>query len=353
MPESRPTRSVAVLAGEGVGPEVTSAACRILTAVGSRHGLDFELHPALIGLPAIDVHGDAFPEETVATCTRSDAILLGAVERRGLLELRRHFDFYANLRPVLVREELLDASSLKPEVLRGVDILFVRELSSGLHFGPSERGRDERGEFGSHTMLYHDWQLRRIARVALGEAGRRRGRLTVAHKENALPKIPWRRIVREEAADFPSIAIEELLVDTLSMQLVREPARFDVILAENLMGDWLSSLGAGLVGSIGLLGSASLNPSGFGLFEPIHGTAPDIAGRDLANPLGAVLSVAMMLDNWKLPQAATTVRKAVDTVLHAGWRTPDMAGGRETRVVGTREITDRLEEAVETTAAAD
>lgn len=347
---SRPARQrvykIAVLGGEGVGPEVTDAACTILKVAAQRHDLSFEFRPAAFGLPAVSRYGSAFPTETVAVCTDSDAILLGAVEKGGLLELRRHFDFFANLRPVRAWDELLGASSLKPEALRGLDVLFVRELSSGLHFGPAERGRDELGEFGVHTMLYYDSQVRRIARVALQKARERGGRLTLAHKENALPNIPWRSITQEEAVDFPEVEIEELLVDTLSMRLAIEPTHFDVVLAENMMGDWLSSLGAGLVGTIGLLGSASLNPRGFGLFEPIHGTAPDLAGRDLANPIGAILSAAMMLENFGEVEAAASVREAVDRVLAAGWRTPDMAEEGASNVVGTQELTAAIAKAL-------
>ena len=246
---------------------------------------------------------------------------------------------------------LLPASSLRPERIRGVDLLFVRELTSGIHFGKAGRGEDARGAYGFHTMLYTDDQLRRIARAALEHARRRRSRLTIAHKENALPNIPWCAITREVATDFPEVEVEALLVDTLGMQLVNEPTRFDVILAGNLIGDWLSSLGGALVGSIGMLPSASLNASGMGLYEPIHGTAPEIAGQGIANPLGALASIGMMLEQWGESALAERLARATDRVLALGYRTPDLATGADAeKVVGTRELADQIVAAFEEVA---
>jgi 3-isopropylmalate dehydrogenase/3-benzylmalate dehydrogenase len=209
-------------------------------------------------------------------------------------------------------------------LIDAVDILFVRELVSGIYFGPSGRGRDSRGDYGYHTMRYHDSEIRRVATVALRHAGSRRGRLTVAHKENALPRIPWTDLVREEATAFPGVSVRPMLVDTLAMELVRRPAEFDVILAENLFGDILSDIGGALVGSIGLLPSASLNADGFGLYEPVHGTAPDIAGRGIVNPLGTIGAVGMMLDQWGECRAADRLRRAQASILGRGIRTADL-----------------------------
>jgi 3-isopropylmalate dehydrogenase/3-benzylmalate dehydrogenase len=334
--------AIVALPGEGVGPEVVQAALRVLAELARRSDAEIRVERAEIGIPALERSGSALPEATARLCQGCDGILLGAVARAGLLELRSRFDFFANLRPVRALECLLDASSLRPERVRGLDLLFVRELTGGIYFGPSRRGEDERGPFGLHTELYHDFQVRRIARVALGQAARRRGLLTVAHKENALPEIPWCRLVQEEAAGFPGVRVETMLADRLGMELVMEPTRFDVIVSGNLLGDWMSSLGGALVGSIGLLGSASLNEAGFGLYEPIHGTAPEIAGRGIANPLGAIDSVRMMLEQWGESEMAAALGEAQRRVLEAGVRTPDLARGPSERTVGTEEMADRV-----------
>ncbi len=342
------TRRLVALPGEGVGPEVVDAALDLLARTAPGAGVAVEVEVADFGIPALERHGSHLPESTAARCAASDGILLGAVEQGGLLELRSRFDFFANLRPVQAIDCLLDASSLRPERLRGLDILFVRELTSGIHFGEAGRGSDADGEFGFHTMRYSDAQLRRIARVALARADGRRRRLAVAHKENALPHIPWCEITRKEARDFPTVEIETLLVDNLGMQLVHEPTRFDVILAGNLIGDWLSSLGGALVGSLGLLPSASLNADGLGLYEPIHGTAPEIAGRGIANPLGAISSLGMMLEQWGERAYAHRLASACRRVLEAGCRTPDLATGRDgEQVLDTRGLVDRIVDAFE------
>lgn len=236
---------------------------------------------------------------------------------------------------------------MRPEKLQDLDILFVRELVSGIYFGPSGRTSDAKGPYGYHTMRYHDWEIRRVAQVALHHAQRRRRHLTVAHKENALPLLPWTRLVAEEALNFPDVTVEPMLVDNLAMQLVRAPTRFDVILAENLFGDILSDIGGALVGSIGLLGSASLNADGFGLYEAIHGTAPDIAGKDQANPLGTLVAVGLMLRQWGEVGAAQRLDTAQRQVLAAGYRTADLAPQGAERLVGTRQLTALLCQAVE------
>ncbi len=220
----------------------------------------------------------------------------------------------------------------------GVDILFVRELVSGIYFGASGRGEDERGSYGYHTMQYYDWQIKRIAKVALEKAKSRKGLLTVAHKENALPYLPWTKLVLEVAQEYPDVKVEPMLVDNLAMQLVINPQHFDVVLGGNLFGDILSDLGGALVGSIGLLGSASLNEEGFGLYEPIHGTAPDIAGKNQANPLGTLASAIMMLEQWGEVEAVSTLQQAWDSILSQGYRTQDLYSQDTEILVGTQEL---------------
>jgi len=333
---------VVALPGEGVGPEVIEATLEVVSFAAPAWGVPIEVTRADFGIPAWEKHGSYLPDSTVALCDGADGILLGAVERGGLLELRSRFDFFANLRPVRALDCLVECSSLRPERAKEVDLLFVRELTSGIHFGKAERGRDASGEYGYHTMLYYDEQVRRIARVALEQAQRRSGRLSVAHKENALPCIPWQALVREEAERFPDVEVEGLLVDSLAMQLVMDPGRFDVIVAGNLIGDWLSSIGGALVGSIGLLPSASLNAEGFGLYEPIHGTAPEIAGRGVANPLGALGSFVLMLEQWGEVALARHLCAAQQRVLENGARTADLRVGSASREVSTAEMVELL-----------
>ncbi|HEY9646298.1 MAG TPA: isocitrate/isopropylmalate family dehydrogenase, partial [Chroococcidiopsis sp.] len=211
-----------------------------------------------------------------------------------------------------------------------------------IYFGPSGRSHDQRGDYGYHTMRYHDSEIRRIAKVALGYAQQRRGRLTIAHKENALPQLPWTRLVREEAQAFPEVTVEPMLVDNLAMQLVKQPRHFDVVLAGNLFGDILSDLGGAIAGSIGVLGSASLNASGFGLYEPIHGTAPDIATQGIANPLGTLAAVEMMLQQWGEVAAAQDLISAQDWLLTQGYRTADLSPQNHEQLINTQQVQDLL-----------
>ncbi len=332
---------VVALPGEGVGVEVIEAALRVLDRIAELQGFSVQVDRGLIGQPAVEIWGNPFPEATAQLCQGADGILLGAVSQGGLLELRKRFDFFANLRPVRTFSTL-HQSPLKSEKLAGVDLLFVRELVSGIYFGPAGRSIDAEGAYGFHTMQYHDWEIRRIARVALQKAQARRQRLTVAHKQNALPHLPWTQLVREVAADFPDVEIEPMLVDNLAMQLMLRPHHFDVILAGNLFGDILSDLGGVLVGSIGLLGSASLNADGFGLYEPIHGTAPDIAGKGIANPLGAINSLVLMLQQWGEQTAAARIQQAEAQLLAKGYRTADLFDRPNEILVNTAEYVDRL-----------
>lgn len=325
---------IVAIPGEGIGIEVVNAALTILKAVAQKHNFTVQIDYGVIGKPAFAQYGSSFPDATAQLCTGASGIVFGAVTQGGLLELRQKFDFFANLRPVKTHPSLLNKSSLKTNYLENVDILFVRELVSGIYFGESKRGKD----FGYHTMYYEDGQIKRIAQVALEKAQQRRKLLTVAHKENALPYLPWTKLVTEVAQQYPDVTVEPMLIDNLAMQLVINPQRFDVIVAGNLFGDILSDLGGALVGSIGLLGSASLNSSGFGLYEPVHGTAPDIAGQNKANPFGAIASIMMMLAQWGETAAVASLEQAWDRILAQGYRTADLYTEKSEILVSTDDL---------------
>ena len=320
---SREYRIVA-LPGEGIGPDVVEACLTILQELAAVEGFSITIDRAWIGEPARQQFGTFLPDETLHLCDGSDGILFGAVTQGGLLKLRQYFDLFINLRPVRPSPSLIHTSSIKAECLQGVDLLFVRELVSGIYFGASGRGIDSRGAYGFHTMRYADNDIRRIARAALKYAQSRRQHLTFAHKENALPRLPWTRLVQDEAQAFPDVTVEAMLVDNLAMQLVMRPQYFDVILAGNLFGDILSDLGGAIAGSLGLLGSASLNDEGFGMYEAVHGTAPDIAGRGIANPMGTLEGVILMLDQWGEKHAAQRLRTIQESILAQGYCTPDL-----------------------------
>lgn len=334
------TYRIAALPGEGIGSEVIEASIAILQQVATIHSFKLQINYGEIGQLALEKYGSYFPAETERICSDSNGILFGAVNKGGLLELRKKFDFFVNLRPVKVFPSLVDKSSLKSDRLSGVDILFVRELVSGIYFGEAGRSEDHQGDYGYHTMEYYDWQIQRIAKVALEKASARKGLLTLAHKENALPHLPWNKLVKEVAQDYPNVQIEPMLVDNLAMQLVIKPQHFDVILAGNLFGDILSDLGGALVGSIGLLGSASLNESGFGMYEPIHGTAPDLTGKNQANPLGTLASVMMMLQQWGEIDAVNNLQRAWDNILNQSYRTHDLYLGGIEILVTTQELVE-------------
>lgn len=315
---------IAALPGEGIGPEVVEACLTILQAIAQAENFTLTIQRAHIGSQAQQQFGTPLPTETLSVCEASDSILFGSVTKGGLLELRRHFDLFINLRPVKPIPSLASASPLKAERLQNVDLLFVRELTSGIYFGPSGRQKNEQGKFGFHTMHYADSDIRRIARVALKYAQNRQQHLVVAHKENALHHLPWSQLVQSEAKNFSTVTVEPMLVDNLAMQLILRPKDFDVILAGNLFGDILSDLGGAITGSIGLLGSASLNADGFGLYEAVHGTAPDIAGKGIANPLGTLASCILMLRQWKEHSAAQTLESIQTKLLKQGYRTYDL-----------------------------
>ena len=349
---------IAVLPGDGIGQEVTPQGVRVLEAVARQEGLTLRLELGLVGGTAYEKTGDSLPDETTRLCRASDAVLFGSVggpvldalprdRRRGLLELRQQMGLFANLRPSIAWPPLAAASPIRPEVLQGADILFVRELAAGLYYGPSGHDTRDGVERAWDTMLYTAPDVERVARVAFGLAQGRRRRLTSIDKANVLESSRlWRRAVTRVGAEFPDVTLEHLIVDNASLQLIRTPARFDVVVSENTFGDILSDELGALAGSLGMLPSASLAGSGPGLFEPVHGSAPDIAGQGIANPLGAILSAALLLEHGLgLPAAAARVQRAVGAVLAAGWRTADLAGAGGT-VVGTVRMGDLVVEAL-------
>ncbi len=331
---------IVAIPGEGIGPEVVEASLTILRQVAQHEGFALTIDYGLLGGMALEKLGSTFPPETSQQCEGSDGIVFGAVSQGGLLELRRHFDFFINLRPIRSCPGLLHTSSLRPEKVQNLDILIVRELVSGIYFGSAGRGTDEKGAYGYHTMCYYDREIRRIAKVALQKAQERRGLLTVAHKENALPQIPWTRLVQEEATNFSDVVVSPMLGDNLAMQLVLNPQQFDVILAGNMFGDILSDIGGALVGSIGLLGSASLNDQGLGMYEAIHGTAPDIAGKGIANPLGTLAGCVLMLQQWGEIKAAQRILNAQERLLGKGYRTADLFPQNQETLVNTATLVD-------------
>ena len=339
---SKPSYRIVAIPGEGIGPEVVEASLQILQHVAKIEGFTLRVDYGWLGATAFLQMGSYFPQATVQLCDGANGIVFGAVSQGGLLELRKHYDFFCNLRPIRIIDSLVHKSSLRPEKVQGLDILIIRELVSGIYFGPAGRSSDEKGAYGYHTMLYYDEEIRRIARIALQKAQERRGLLTVAHKENALPHLPWTRIVQEEAIKFPGVVVEPMLVDNLAMQMVLNSQRFDTVLAGNMFGDILSDIGGALVGSIGLLGSASLNADGFGLYEPIHGTAPDIAGKGIANPLGTLAACVLMLQQWGEVEAAQRIIAAQDRVLSRGYRTADLFPQGSEIFVNTEKLIDLL-----------
>ena len=339
---SKPSYRIVAIPGEGIGPEVVEASLQILQHVAKIEGFTLRVDYGWLGATAFLQMGSYFPQATVELCDGANGIVFGAVSQGGLLELRKHYDFFCNLRPIRIIDSLVHKSSLRPEKVQGLDILIIRELVSGIYFGPAGRSSDEKGAYGYHTMLYYDEEIRRIARIALQKAQERRGLLTVAHKENALPHLPWTRIVQEEAIKFPGVVVEPMLVDNLAMQMVLNSQKFDTILAGNMFGDILSDIGGALVGSIGLLGSASLNADGFGLYEAIHGTAPDIAGKGIANPLGTLAACVLMLQQWGEVEAAQRIIAAQDRVLSRGYRTADLFPQGSEIFVNTEKLIDLL-----------
>ena len=348
---------ILLLPGDGIGPEVVATAVQVLEAVGSKYGHVFSFREELIGGCAIDRYGAAITDETLAACKASDAVLLGAVggpkwddpqgkvrPEQGLLRLRKSLGVFANLRPVRIHPDLVNVSPLKPEKLAGVDMLVVRELTGGLYFG-QPRGRDivDGATRAVDTLEYYDYEIRRVMDLAFRQARGRRKRVTSVDKANVLETSRlWRQVATEVSLAYPDVALEHVLVDTASMQLITNPARFDVLVTENMFGDILTDEASVLAGSMGVLPSASLGDGGPGLYEPIHGSAPDIAGKGIANPIGTILSAALMLRySCGLEQEAMAIESAVDRTLAAGRRTADLGGKLTTRQMAD-EVVQRL-----------
>lgn len=347
---------ICVLPGDGIGPEIIDQTLRVLEAMRG-DGVNFEAEFALVGGAAVDATGKPLPEATSRLADEADALLLGAVggpkwdsyprDQRpelGLLGIRKQLQLFANLRPAILYPELANASSLKPEIVAGLDILIVRELTGDIYFGQPRGIREENGErVGFNTMVYAESEIRRIGKVAF-EAARKRGKkLCSVDKMNVLETTQlWRDVMIELSADYPDVELTHMLVDNAAMQLVRAPKQFDVMVTGNMFGDILSDEASMLTGSIGMLPSASLNAEGKGMYEPSHGSAPDIAGKNLANPLATMLSAAMMLRySFNLEAQAARIENAVKKVLAAGYRTGDIYEPG-TRRVGTKEMGDAV-----------
>ena len=362
------TYKICLLPGDGIGPEIIAEAVKVLDALGAKYDVAFEYTEALLGGAAIDATGTALPQETLDAANASDAVLLAAVggpkwdttdpekprPEQGLLGIRKALGLYTNLRPVKIFNALAGASTLKPEVIDGVDLVIVRELTGGLYFGRRERFYDEegagangaRGQRAYDTLEYREYEIERIARQAFDAARTRRGKVTSVDKANVLETSRmWREIVhRVHDADYPDVELEDLLVDNTAMQLINRPADFDVVVTENMFGDILSDEAAQITGSLGMLASASLG-DGVALYEPSHGSAPDIAGKGIANPLAQILSVEMMLRySFDMAEAADAIRAAVTAVLDDGLRTRDIADADtpEDKILGTVAMGDAV-----------
>jgi len=351
---------IALLKGDGIGPEIVESACKVLDAVGERYGHRFCYKPYVAGGCAIDATGEPLPQETIAGCLEADGVLLGAVggpkwdklpghlrPERALLGLRSALGLYSNMRPVRLFGALKEASPLRSEIVNaGFDILIVRELTGGIYFG--ERGRrpgtDQSGEEAFDTECYSTAEIERIARVAFDAALKRLGRVTSVDKANVLESSRlWREVVHRVAQEYPQVALSDMLVDNAAMQLIRRPAQFDVILTSNMFGDILSDEASQLTGSIGLLPSSSLGSGTRGLYEPIHGSAPDIAGQGIANPIATILSAAMMLRfSFGLEGEADSIETAVEAALEDGLRTCDIAEDDAVEVLGSAAMTDGI-----------
>ena len=338
---------IATVAGDGIGPEIINSAVRVLEAVNKRFGHSISTTPALAGAQAWDKFGEHLPKETITICEGADAILFGAVggpvddqdtprwkdvEKNVLLGLRKKFDLFANLRPLKVWPGTESFSSLKPEFIKGMDVLIVRELVSGIYFGPRKRFERDGQQVAEDTNVYTWSEIERVVRVAFEAAAGRKKKLTVVDKANVLETSRlWRDVARAVAKDFPNVNMDFMFIDNAAMQLARSPATFDVIVTDNMFGYILSDLGGAIVGSLGLLPSASLNAKKFGLFEPSHGSAPDIAGKGIANPTAQILSLSMLLRyTYDLQKEADAIEAATLSAWQAGERTKDLSGNLST-----------------------
>ncbi len=359
--------NLAVLPGDGVGPEVATEAIKVLQAIGNRFGHSFNLHYGLVGGVAIDKEGTALPGDTLKVCQDCDAVLLGAVggpkwddpkakvhPEDGLLELRKELGLFANLRPVKVLPMLVDSTNLKPQVIEGVDFIFVRELTGGLYFArPKRQWQTSRGRRATDSMTYSEQEIERIVRVGFELTRGRRKKLVSVDKANVLQSSRlWRQVAIEVATEYPDVELEHMLVDACAMRLIQNPTYFDVLVTENMFGDILTDEASMLAGSMGMLPSASLagvpreGINIFGMYEPIHGSAPRRAGLNMANPIATILSIAMMLRySFSLMQEAQTIENAVNEVLQQGYRTYDIMDEGKIKV-GTKEMGDLIAEKV-------
>lgn len=354
------TKKIAVIAGDGIGPEVVDETIKVLNKAGDVFGYSFEFEHGLFGGIAIDEKGTPLPEETLRLCKSADAVLLGAVggpkwdsnpkelrPETGLLGIRKELGLFSNLRPAYVFDCLIEASTLKREVLEGTDLIVVRELTGGIYFGEKFRRKGPNGEEAVDTSVYSVAEIERIVRQAFEIAMKRRKKLASVDKANVLETSRlWRETVIRVAKDYPEVELEHILVDNCAMQLLRRPSSFDVIVTENMFGDILSDEAAMLTGSIGMLSSASLGEGSFGLYEPVHGSAPDIAGKGIANPIATILSAALMLRmTFGYEDAASAIEKAVKSVLDAGHRTADIATD-PSKAVSTSQMGDLIAAAI-------
>jgi 3-isopropylmalate dehydrogenase len=350
------THHIAVLPGDGIGPEVMAQAYKVLDAVRQRFGLKITTSEYDVGGAAIDKHGSPLPPATVAGCEQADAILFGSVggpkwehlppndqpERGALLPLRKHFKLFSNLRPARLYQGLEEFCPLRADIAaKGFDILCVRELTGGIYFG-QPKGREGQGmhEKAFDTEVYYRFEIERIARIAFESARKRRSKVTSIDKANVLQtSIMWREVVNEIAKDYPDVSVSHMYIDNATMQLIKDPSQFDVLLCSNLFGDILSDECAMITGSMGMLPSASMNEQAFGLFEPAGGSAPDIAGKNIANPIAQILSAALLLRySLGADDAANAIEQAVNKALEAGHRTGDLANGQQ--ALGTNEMGD-------------
>ncbi|MGN0556479.1 MAG: 3-isopropylmalate dehydrogenase [Acutalibacteraceae bacterium] len=355
--------SIALLKGDGIGPEIVDSAVAVLEKIGKKFGHSFNFTPYLIGGCAYDRFGEPLPRETVEGCLRSDSVLLGAVggpkwdtlpgdkrPEKALLGIRSALGLYTNLRPAKVYDALKGASPLKSSIVeKGVDIVMVRELTGGIYFGERGRRQGENGEEAYDTEAYSVMEIERIARAAFNAAQKRGKKVTSIDKANVLESSRlWRETVHRVAEEYPDVVCEDMLVDNAAMQLVKNPSQFDVVVTSNMFGDILSDESSQITGSIGLLPSASLGDGKCGMYEPIHGSAPDIAGQNKANPIATVLSAAMMLRySFDLEEEAQCIEKAVDNVLNAGYRTADILGDSDGAALSCTEMTAKILEMIQ------
>jgi 3-isopropylmalate dehydrogenase len=332
-------KKITILPGDGIGKEVTACGKRVLDQIAESYGHEFVYDYAIIGHEAIEATGEALPDESLTKMKNADAVLFGAVghpkydndpsakvrPEQGLLKMRKELGLYANLRPIRLFDELLSASSIRPEILKGADILFFRELTGDVYFG--ERGRKDNGDTAYDTMIYHRYEVERIAHKAFRAAQLRKKRLTSVDKANVLESSRlWRSVVQDVAGQYPDVAVEHMFVDAAAMKLIQNPRGFDVVVTGNLFGDILTDEASQIAGSMGMLASASIGDA-VGLYEPIHGSAHDITGKGIANPLASILSAALLLDiSFELKEESDCIIKAVEQVLKEGYRTRDIAG---------------------------